>query len=244
MNYFAVLVEIFLQGKIKLSYQLEFMKFIILIFIIFTTNIYASVGEDVVSPVSNSDSKKILLIGASATLLAVAFDKTFSKKFQQNIYKEQTLCCKIIEPGNKFLQIVPNILYSFGFGISYLFTKDNEDKLRAVGMAKASLYSGLITDMLKHVVYEKRPNGGGTSSFPSGHTTSAFAFASYVASEHPWYAGVSAYILASYVGFCRMQANAHHLKDVIAGATIGMSYGVASRTKVLKLMITQNQYLC
>ncbi|MDO9183288.1 MAG: hypothetical protein Q7U04_12820 [Bacteriovorax sp.] len=32
--------------------------------------------------------------------------------------------------------------------------------------------------------------------------------------------------MASYVGFCRMQDNHHYLHDVIAGATIGMSYGI------------------
>ncbi|MGZ3788381.1 MAG: phosphatase PAP2 family protein, partial [Bacteriovorax sp.] len=64
-------------------------------------------------------------------------------------------------------------------------------------------------------------------SFPSGHTTTAFAFASFVASEHPWYVGVPAYVMASYVGICRMQDNYHYLHDVLAGATIGMSYGIA-----------------
>jgi hypothetical protein len=76
------------------------------------------------------------------------------------------------------------------------------------------------------VINEQRPNGG-NHSFPSGHTTTAFAFASYVASEHPWYVGVPAYIMASYVGFCRMQDNYHFLHDVVAGATLGISYGIA-----------------
>jgi hypothetical protein len=170
-------------------------------------------------------------MGSSTTLLATLYKNSFTKKFQNDLYIKQPLCCGIIKPGNTYLQIIPNILYSFLYGLdAYLYEKE-DSKRRAWGMLKATAYSGIITDLLKNVIYEQRPNGGGTSSFPSGHTTSAFAFASFVASEHPWYAGVPAYILASYVGFCRMQDNKHYLQDVLAGATIGMSYGIALSLK-------------
>lgn len=125
------------------------------------------------------------------------------------------------------MQIFPNIIYSIGFGLDYFFYDNDESKQRAIGMAKATLYSGLVTDVLKPIIHEQRPNGGGHNSFPSGHTTTAFAFASFVASEHPWYVGASAYAMAAFVGFCRMHDNHHYLHDVLAGATIGMSYGIA-----------------
>jgi len=160
-------------------------------------------------------------------LLTYLLKKSSTAKLQQEIYKDQPLCCKITNPGNTFLQIAPNILYSLSYGLNFYFFKDENSKRRASGMALATIYSGLITDSFKHIFYEQRPNGGGNSSFPSGHATSAFAFASFVASEHPWYAGTLAYMLASYVGFCRLQDNHHYIHDVLAGATIGMSYGIS-----------------
>lgn len=209
----------------------KYLYFFFLLLIIPSYNLYATIGEDIISPVTNSEAQKVLIIGASTTLIASFFKNTLIKKMQKDLYEDRPLCCKITQPGNDYLQILPNILYSLSYGLNF-YLNDNEDsKRKAIGMAKATLYSGMMTEILKKSIYEKRPNGGGNSSFPSGHTTSAFAFTSFVASEHPWYVGVPAYILASYVGFCRMHDNKHYLHDVMAGATIGMSYGVAMSLK-------------
>ena len=182
--------------------------------------------EDLLSPLHNSDAQKVLIVGGATTLFMALFKTTYIKAFQKDIHEDQFLCCNLTKPGNTYVQFVPNILYTIGFGLKFYFNQDADDKRRALGMAKATLYSGLITDILKPVINEQRPNGG-NHSFPSGHTTTAFAFASFVASEHPWYVGVPAYIMASYVGFCRMQDNYHFLHDVVAGATLGISYGIA-----------------
>jgi len=194
-------------------------------------SLYASVWEDFTLPVTNEDSRLVLLYGGSATLVATLFKKSLSKKIQQDLKEDQPLCCRITQPGNAYLQILPNILYTFGFGLDFLLRDNEESKNLSIGMVKATLYSGLVTDTLKFVVHEKRPNGGGYKSFPSGHTTTAFAFASFVASSHPWYAGVPAYAMAAFVGFCRMHDAHHYLQDVLAGATIGISYGMAHAQK-------------
>ena len=199
----------------------------VLIFFILLSNVYAStITEDLISPITNKEAQKVLIIGVSATLITSLFKTTFVRNVQRGVHREQFLCCNKTEPGNAYLQIVPNILYSLIEGANY-YLNDNEDsKRQAIGMAKATIYSGLITDIIKPIINEQRPNGG-RSSFPSGHSTTAFAFASFAASEHPWYIGFPAYLLASYVGYCRMQDNYHYLHDVMAGATIGMSYGIA-----------------
>jgi membrane-associated phospholipid phosphatase len=212
------------------------MKIIAVIFLLFiNSSLFAQevkpslleeVKSDLLSPLHNSDAQKVLIVGGTTTLFMALFKTTYIKSFQRDIHEDQFLCCNLTKPGNTFVQFVPNLLYSIGFGLNYYFSHEDNDKRRAIGMAKASLYSGLITDILKPVINEQRPNGG-NHSFPSGHTTTAFAFASYVASEHPWYIGVPAYVMASYVGFCRMQDNFHFLHDVVAGATLGISYGIA-----------------
>ncbi len=196
-----------------------------MLFVLFT-NAYANVWDDFSSPVTNEDSQKVLLYGGGATLAVSLLKNTFVRKLQKNIYESQPLCCKLTTPGNTFLQILPNILYSFGFGFNYLLNNDEDSKRRAIGMVKTTLYADVIVEILKKSINERRPNGGG-ESFPSGHATSAFSFASYAASEHPWYIGVPAYAMASYVGFCRIQDNHHYLHNILAGATIGISYGIA-----------------
>lgn len=208
--------------------------FLLFLCIISINNLEASIattiGEDIISPVTNSEAQKALIIGTSATLVVSLFKTSFVRSVQRDIHNKNLLCCKLTTPGNDYLQFLPNVIYTLAYGLDF-YTHDNLDsKRRAIAMAKASLYSGLIADIIKPIVNEKRPNGG-SHSFPSGHSTTAFAFASFVAAEHPWYAGVSAYMLASYVGYCRIQDNYHYLHDVMAGATIGISYGIAMSLK-------------
>ena len=71
----------------------------------------------------------------------------------------------------------------------------------------------------------KRPT---SSSFPSGHSASAFAFASAVAMEHR---GVSAAVfpLAAAVGYSRVHTGVHWPTDVVAGAAIGVGAAYATR---------------
>ena len=67
---------------------------------------------------------------------------------------------------------------------------------------------------------------GGSYSFPSGHTTQAFAVATVIAEHYdsPW-VKVASYGLASAVGFARINNNSHWMSDVVAGAAIGFFVG-------------------
>lgn len=81
--------------------------------------------------------------------------------------------------------------------------------------------SFVITQGLKFAVDEKRPNGG-SHSFPSGHTSFAFTGAEFIRKEYGWKWGIPAYLLAGYVGYSRVESNAHYTHDVLAGALIGI----------------------
>lgn len=79
---------------------------------------------------------------------------------------------------------------------------------------------------LKLAINKERPNGQNNNSFPSAHTSVAFASAAFVQKRYGWTYGVPAYLLAGYVGYTRIQADKHDGWDVLAGAAIGigMSY--------------------
>jgi len=81
--------------------------------------------------------------------------------------------------------------------------------------------SSLVTDVLKGSVNERRPDGG-HHSFPSGHTSFAFTGAEFIRKEYGWGWGAPAYLAASFVGWSRVEAQAHHTHDVLAGAAIGI----------------------
>jgi len=67
-----------------------------------------------------------------------------------------------------------------------------------------------------------------TSSFPSGHASSAFMAASLLAERDrmlaPLYYGVAAVVAAS-----RIHVRIHHGTDVVAGAALGLALGAAGR---------------
>ena len=87
---------------------------------------------------------------------------------------------------------------------------------------KAYASAMILTEALKHIVLKPRPDGSDNYSFPSGHTTSAFTGASFIQRRYGWKYGIPSYILASYVGYTRIQAKKHDGWDVLAGATIGI----------------------
>ncbi len=92
--------------------------------------------------------------------------------------------------------------------------------------------SGLISYGLKYAIQRDRPydtytdiiakDDPHTSSFPSGHTTFAFATATSVALiERKWYYTVPLYLWAGTVAYSRMHLGVHYPGDVLAGALIG-----------------------
>ncbi len=82
--------------------------------------------------------------------------------------------------------------------------------------------ANLLTQSLKYIIDERRPDGG-KYSFPSGHTTAAFSAAAFLQLRYGWKIGIPAYLLAGYVGFSRIYARKHYYWDVLAGASIGIS---------------------
>jgi undecaprenyl-diphosphatase len=108
------------------------------------------------------------------------------------------------------------------------------------GLFAAVLASALANGPVKLAVRRRRPRSGRvlsrlpgfsdprTSSFPSRHSATGFAFAVGAGQEVPALVGPLAG-LATAVAYSRVHAGAHHPSDVVAGAAIGAGAGLLTR---------------
>ena len=115
-----------------------------------------------------------------------------------------------------------------------LIAHDPEVTKAGMRLAFSLLLAGVSNQALKAVVGRERPNANGNAfdfdpvhidaSFPSGHTTMAFAMATSLADDvHPLWAKVSLYGIATGVGVSRMYQQDHWLSDVVGGAVLGIA---------------------
>jgi len=118
---------------------------------------------------------------------------------------------------------------------------DNELLRDAAVMAVGTAVSYGITAGLKYAVKRDRPyitypddiaNKTGhdyndSYSFPSGHSTTAFATATALSLDFPkWYVIVPSYAYAGTVAYSRMHLGVHYPSDVLTGALIGSGCAV------------------
>jgi membrane-associated phospholipid phosphatase len=90
---------------------------------------------------------------------------------------------------------------------------------------QAFIVNGAYTMALKSLASRTRPDGSDTLSFPSGHTSTAFAWATVARAHYGWKVGAPSYLAATAIGLSRITTDKHHLSDVLAGATIGYVTG-------------------
>jgi hypothetical protein len=105
----------------------------------------------------------------------------------------------------------------------------DQPKVSHVGMdlIQALAISELMTQTLKHATHRERPDESSHTSFPSGHASDTFAFATALERHLGWKGAVPAYIFSSYVAISRLPANRHWLSDAVFGSAVGI---IAGRT--------------
>jgi membrane-associated phospholipid phosphatase len=141
------------------------------------------------------------------------------------------------------------------FGAYGLIFSSNKVKTTTLLATQAYITAGAMSEVVKYLTSRQRPNyydpdhpqqqpqnnifygppifsgrsasSGFNSSFPSGHTTAAFAAATVFAYEYKneILIPVIAYSAASLVGLSRISQNAHWASDVFAGAALGYITG-------------------
>lgn len=98
----------------------------------------------------------------------------------------------------------------------------HEDKNGVWQLAEAYGAAMAVVYLLKPTVDRERPDGG-SQSFPSGHSASAFAGAAFLQRRYGWSYGVPAYAAATFVAWSRVESKRHFASDVIAGGAIGIA---------------------
>jgi membrane-associated phospholipid phosphatase len=124
--------------------------------------------------------------------------------------------------ADDYLRFAP-LAVVYGLNAVGVKGKNNFGNRTAI-VIKSLILTDIMVSGLKKMVNEKRP-GGGEHSFPSGHTSVAFAMAQVMHHEYGdksvWYS-IGAYSCATTVGLMRVARDAHWISDVVAGAGFGM----------------------
>ncbi len=177
--------------------------------------------------VFSHDNVLILLAAGGASF---AIHETLDDDVAENVIehknrwgKGQEFFAGIGNPGHHFAAIAGLYLYS-------LHAQDVETHELSRALFNAVSITGLSTMFLKATIgtNTEAPNGepdpfGG--AWPSGHTSSSFAFAAVLDEYCGPKIGIPAYLLAGLVGWERLDDGEHDLSDVIFGAVLGYVIG-------------------
>jgi membrane-associated phospholipid phosphatase len=131
----------------------------------------------------------------------------------------------------------------FAIGLIALMAFYFKKKKEAIALLYAFIFSGLMVQLIKNLVNAPRPrlffepgqylyfvdqvSLANNSSFPSGHTATAFAIATVfiiLIKNKKWQLPILA--AAVLVGYSRIYLAQHFLMDVLIGAVIGIASGL------------------
>ncbi|MBO9665351.1 MAG: phosphatase PAP2 family protein [Bdellovibrio sp.] len=168
----------------------------------------------------------IFLSGAAATALAhTQDDKVYQYSLDHEIMSDS---------AEKFGGFIASGLPGIVLATSQLWW----DQPAGLQLGRALLLTSVTHITIAAAVDRTRPAGNRGLSFPSGHTSTAFATATSLAYSYGPWVGVPMYGLATFVGAARISEGVHWLSDVVAGAVIGIYWGRASAVTTKKAQTT------
>ena len=206
------------------------MKRVFLIFLLFPTLLFSqnieadsSILSKTTNPAYQFSTKKLIIptILVSYGVLSLMSDGL--KTLNQSTRHESR---EHILPGAKidnYMQYAPAIAV-YGLNLSGVKGKHNF-KDRTIIYATSQLISAAMVLPTKQLVGEESPDGSSKTSFPSGHTATAFSSAHFMFREYNetnFWLGISGYPIAAMTGIYRIFNDKHWVGDVIAGAGIGI----------------------
>jgi hypothetical protein len=183
------------------------------------------IQENTMTDKKNKFSLKSLLIPGAMitygfTTLGSNNLKKINHEFQEDIWTDKPHQSKHFD---NYLMFVPALSV---YGLNAMGVKGkNNLRDRTMIYLLSSIIQNTTVFSIKKLSRQLRPDSSGYTSFPSGHTATAFASAEFLYQEYKdvsfWY-GVAGYTMAAATGYLRMSNNKHWFSDVIAGAGIGI----------------------
>jgi len=194
--------------------------------------------------------KDALLLGVFAvgTAVVAPIDKQIASRLQDSSTQENRVL-HYAATGFRMLGDPGSTIT--GLGVYAVGRLDGQRRVQALGLhtVESILFANMLTGAIKYVAGRQRPfvdvtnpydfqlwrgfKGDTYRSFPSGHSTTAFAFASALTRETQFwwphaafYVGTVFYGGAALVGASRMYNNMHWASDVMAGAAVGTLMGL------------------
>ena len=168
----------------------------------------------------DSDNLVPAIIGASAAGASALADERTKNYFQghRRVKEVGDIGDKV---GNGF--VLAGIT---GALLATSYSGENQ-KFRAMSfsLAQGFIMTETIVHSIKVASDRYRPNRENEHSFPSGHTSSLFTYATVISHYYGGKAGIPAYSVATLVGLSRIEKHKHYVSDVIAGAALGYLIG-------------------
>ena len=143
-------------------------------------------------------------------------------------------------PSDNFFKFMSNsnvdivIAAPVGLALAGYFGNDKQMLRNAAVTASSTILNIGITMGLKYAINRERPFNAYPNlifnkadpkdpSFPSGHTSSAFATATSLSLAYPkWYVIVPSFAWASTVAYSRMHLGVHYPTDILGGIAVGV----------------------
>jgi len=168
----------------------------------------------------------ILGLGLTGSVLVMPFDDDIrNSRLDARVHHESTRLDKVFKAGHYIGSSNFQIgiaLATYGIG-SWTGTPGVAHLGR--DLFRAQLLTAGVTQLVKHSVGRRRPDGFSQTSFPSGHASGTFASATVLHRYYGWKVGIPAFGVASYVSLSRVADNQHFLSDIVFGAAIGLTVG-------------------
>ncbi|MGH2643775.1 MAG: phosphatase PAP2 family protein [Chitinophagaceae bacterium] len=170
----------------------------------------------------------IFILPLTTTLQAQNIDINLLKAI--NLHRPRSLDNTFLDITNTAKPIA--VALPVGMFVTGLIKKDHSLEYNAIQDVGALAITTALTEGLKYTVRRPRPYvtypfiqhiaNDSDPSFPSGHTSIAFATATFLSlNYHQWYIVVPSYLWATAIAYSRMDLGMHYPSDVLAGAIIG-----------------------
>ena len=196
-------------------------------------------------------------------LLAIGAAHQFDDKVRDHFATGSKALLNGGEDNNSLRDAAPTVALIAGTGLYAAFLDDHDGYRETWSLVEAAGFSGATAEVLGYAVGRERPDATtspnewrkGGDSFPSLHTTVAFAvgtvFAESGNDEYRWIRRIIGYGIASATGYVRVNENVHWLSDSVAGAALGIAtarfvlnrQGAQDRDAVLQFQPVRNGWL-